>query len=114
MMIVDVTPSGLDYDAATDTAVLHFSRVSPPSSMPPRTPAQRSVDGQVLLDAAGKLVGVDLGDAYEGRRIVAMLGEHENVATTKPYTVTVVEERPRDAESILAVRIPHAKSVMRV
>jgi hypothetical protein len=50
------------------------------------TPAIGSA--QVLLDAHGKLVGVDLGGDGFGR-VVVMLGAHEDVATQAPARVTI-------------------------
>jgi hypothetical protein len=42
---------------------------------------------QLLLDARGKLVGVDLGGAGFGR-VAIMIGAHEDVASTRPARVT--------------------------
>jgi hypothetical protein len=114
MMIVDVSPSAYEYDPSSDTVTLHFTRFSPPSSMPVRTPNLRSVAGQVLLDAAGFLIGVDLAEAYAGRRLVAMLGPHENVASTSPATLSLKEERAgTDGDGLLAIHIPNARATIR-
>jgi hypothetical protein len=43
---------------------------------------------QVLLDSAGKLVGVDLGGSGFDR-VAIMIGEHESVARTEPARVTL-------------------------
>ena len=45
-------------------------------------------DAQVLLDASGKLVGVDLGGAGFDR-VAIMIGAHESVARAEPARVTV-------------------------
>jgi hypothetical protein len=43
---------------------------------------------QLLLDARGKLVGVDLGGGGFGR-VAIMIGAHEDVASTRPARVHV-------------------------
>lgn len=43
---------------------------------------------QLLLDASGKLVGVDLGGAGFDR-VAVMIGPHESVAQTRAARVTV-------------------------
>ncbi len=43
---------------------------------------------QLLLDAQGKLVGIDLGGAGFDR-VAVMIGAHESVAETRPARVTV-------------------------
>ena len=43
---------------------------------------------QLLLDARGKLVGVDLGGEGFGR-VVVMLGAHEDVTSQRPARVTL-------------------------
>ena len=45
-------------------------------------------DAQLLLDASGKLVGVDLGGGGFDR-VAIMLGAHESVARTESARVTV-------------------------
>ena len=45
-------------------------------------------DAQVLLDAAGKLVGIDLGGSGFDR-VAIMIGAHESVARAEPARVTV-------------------------
>ena len=45
-------------------------------------------EAQVLLDSAGKLVGVDLGGSgFE--RVAIMIGAHESVARAEPARVTL-------------------------
>ncbi len=47
---------------------------------------------QVLLDARGKLVGVDLGgEGFD--RVAIMIGNHEDVASARPARVTVTAGR---------------------
>jgi len=45
-------------------------------------------DVQVLLDASGKLVGVDLGGSGFDR-VAIMIGAHETVARAEPARVTL-------------------------
>ena len=45
-------------------------------------------DAQVLLDASGKLVGIDLGGGGFDR-VAIMIGAHESVARAEPARVTV-------------------------
>ena len=45
-------------------------------------------DAQVLLDASGKLVGIDLGGSGFDR-VAIMIGAHESVARAEPARVTV-------------------------
>ena len=47
-----------------------------------------SVGAQLLLDAKGHVVGLDL-EVDSPRRLVVMLGPHEAVASTKNVTATV-------------------------
>ena len=60
-------------------------------------------DAQVLLDAAGKLVGVDLGGAGFDR-VAIMVGAHESVARAEPARVTL---------SGNVVRIANGRSLVR-
>jgi hypothetical protein len=46
---------------------------------------------QLLLDARGKLVGVDLGAAGFDR-VAVMIGAHEAVAETRPARVSALEK----------------------
>lgn len=63
----------------------------------------------LLLDAAGYLVGVDLGGSGFERRIV-MRGPHEAVARTEPATAEIA----RDAEgAIVSVAIHGARALLR-
>jgi hypothetical protein len=47
-----------------------------------------SVEGTVLVDAKGEVVGVDV-EPSSNRRVVVMLGRHEDVATTRSAKVSV-------------------------
>ena len=60
-------------------------------------------DAQVLLDAQGKLVGVDLGGGGFDR-VAIMVGAHESVARTEPARVTV---------SGNVVRVANARALVR-
>jgi len=50
--------------------------------------APRLGDAQVLLDARGKLVGVDLGGGGLDR-VAIMIGRHEDVARAEPARVVL-------------------------
>jgi len=60
-------------------------------------------DAQVLLDAAGKLVGVDLGGAGFDR-VAIMVGAHESVARAEPARVSVSGNVVRVANGRALVR----------
>lgn len=60
-------------------------------------------DAQVLLDAAGKLVGVDLGGAGFDR-VAIMVGAHESVARAEPARVTASGNVVRIANGRALVR----------
>jgi hypothetical protein len=60
-------------------------------------------DVQLLLDASGKLVGVDLGGAgFE--RVAIMIGAHESVARSEPGRVTLAGNVVRIANGRALVR----------
>ena len=61
---------------------------------------------QLLLDAAGFLVGVDVG--AEPLRTVAMLGRHEDVNRTVEVTVQIVAGRVRISDAARLVRAREA------
>ena len=66
------------YDAATDVLALELeSAIS----------SRGKTSAQLLLDAKGYLVGVDVG--AEPARVVAMLGRHEDVDRTTETRVEV-------------------------
>src|ERR1700722_16728276 len=76
----------LRYDPATDEARIEVSDAgSGPALGAGKT---RTIEGQLLLDAQGYLVGVDLGGEGLARAVV-MLGPHEKVEETKPVTIVV-------------------------
>lgn len=58
---------------------------------------------QVLLDSAGKLVGIDLGGSGFDR-VAIMIGAHESVARTEPARVTLAGN---------VVRIVNGRSLVR-
>jgi hypothetical protein len=60
-------------------------------------------DAQLLLDASGKLVGVDLGGGGFDR-VAIMLGAHESVTQTRAARVTVTGN---------VVRIANARGLVR-
>jgi len=60
-------------------------------------------DAQVLLDASGKLVGVDLGGAGFDR-VAIMIGAHESVSRAEPARVTVAGNVVRIANGGALVR----------
>jgi hypothetical protein len=92
------------YDAGTDEAHVHLGDAGRiPSGSP------RNVDGQLLLDARGFLVGVDLGG--EGlERAVVMLGPHEKVDRTEPAKIVV---RPDASGEAVELVIPGANAALR-
>jgi len=72
------------------------------------TSRRERVSGQLLLDANGFLVGVDLGG--EGlERAVAMTGPHEAVARVEPCTVDVVRDAKGGAD-LIEVVVPEARA----
>lgn len=58
---------------------------------------------QVLLDARGKLVGVDLAGAGFGR-VVVMVGANEDVASQQPARITVAGNTLRVAGGAALLR----------
>jgi hypothetical protein len=88
-MLSERPARALRYDPATDEAHLEVGGGEDEGEVkesPERSP--RKVEGQLLLDAAGFLVGVDLGGEGLSRAVV-MLGPHENVARTEPAALLV-------------------------
>lgn len=78
-MFQDVRGVALSYDPAADIARLVVGGGGT---------TVRRVGGQLLLDAQGFLVGIDLGgEGFE--RTVVMLGPHEKVDRTVPADVEV-------------------------
>jgi len=98
----------LRYDAATDEACLD---VGEPGEAPP-TGRPRALLGQLLLDAQGFLVGVDLGGEGLSRAIV-MLGPHENVERTVGVELVVRGDASVGSSGAFEVRIAGAKEALR-
>lgn len=99
-------PTSRAYDAASDTLRLVLSESRTPGA-PGESASKRAATAALLLDAAGFLVGVDVGT--EAMRIVVMLGPHESVASTRESGVEIVES---DGD-LREVRVPHAKASCR-
>ena len=59
----------------------------------------RSTTGTLLLDARGRVVGIDV-DPASPERAVVMLGAHEDVTTTREARVSVTTD---DGGAVLAV-----------
>ena len=78
-MIREERVATVAYDAGKDELTLSCEGRLPRSS--------GEIQGQLLLDKAGFLVGVDMGE--EPERVVAMLGRHEDVERTVPARVTI-------------------------
>jgi hypothetical protein len=96
------------YDAGTDEAHVHLA---PQGGDAGRIASgnPRKVDGQLLLDAQGFLVGVDLGG--EGlERAVVMLGPHEKVDRTEPAEIAVHADASGEAVELV---IPGANAALR-
>jgi hypothetical protein len=94
----------LDYDPGTDVA-----RLAVEGSGPSTSTRAETVEGSLLVDAGGALVGVDIGEGP--KRTVVMLGKHEAVAKMVPARVDVA--RGAGGE-ISEIRIPSARGAIRV
>jgi hypothetical protein len=91
----------LIYDAASDVARLQVGAA---------VGGRKSVDAQLLLDAQGFLVGIDL-ESHELSRTVVMLGPHEKVDRTLLASVIVThdaEGQPAEVELRDARRVIRA------
>lgn len=96
-MLRELRARGLEYDAKTQEAHLAVEEL-------PELAAWAEASAVLLVDARGKLVGVDLGG--EGfQRTVVMLGAHEDVAEQRPARVRVAHASDG---AVLEVRIPNA------
>lgn len=73
------------------------------------TGERRAVD--LLLDANGHLVGVDLGGEGFKRKVV-MVGPHESVASTKPATV-VMTHAAGQPDEVASIAIESARALIR-
>ncbi|MEO8876379.1 MAG: hypothetical protein ABI461_12390 [Polyangiaceae bacterium] len=81
-MLREERAKGLSYDSTADLLVVTTGSDGAGSGSDKPFGHPKSVPLQLLLDAAGHLVGIDLGG--EGMsRLVVMLGAHENVADTR-------------------------------
>jgi hypothetical protein len=90
------------YDPATDVARLAVTDA-------PGTVRTRTVEGSLLLDANGFLVGVDV-DPHSADRVVVMLGPHEAVARTTSARVSVTTDA---SATVYEVRIRGARDAIR-
>jgi hypothetical protein len=107
-MLNQCAARAIHYDPAADEATIEVARAdsgafSRPSSGVPRSP--RVLEGQLLLDADGFLVGVDLGG-----EAVVMLGPHEKVARVSSAEVIVAWDA---AGAPVEVRVRGAKEALR-
>jgi hypothetical protein len=103
-------PKGLSYDSLGDLLTINMSGDLT------RDPAQaakshpKSARVTLLLDSAGHLVGVDLG-GDGARRLVVMLGRHEDVSDTREVSA-MVHFDGSDAPSAIVIsnarRLAHA------
>jgi hypothetical protein len=80
-MIREERAQAIVYDPSTDTARIVVQTGDGPPAF-----ERRKVD--LLLDAKGHLVGLDLGGEGFKRKVV-MLGPHESVASTAPASVSI-------------------------
>ncbi|MDB4994921.1 MAG: hypothetical protein JWM74_2353 [Myxococcaceae bacterium] len=80
-MIREERAQSVMYDTQTDVA-----RIVVQAGPSGADKEAREVD--LLLDAKGHLVGVDLGGEGFKRKVV-MLGPHESVASTRPARITI-------------------------
>jgi hypothetical protein len=96
-MLREIRARALSYDAAKDVAIVHLSTKADRD--------RRGVAATLLLDAAGFLVGIDLGGDVAGadRRIV-LLGTHEDVDKTKDAPVDVEGNFVRIAKARATIR----------
>jgi hypothetical protein len=103
-MLNERAAQALHYDSPRDEARIDVSDEEP-------RPAgkARSLLGQLLLDAQGFLVGVDLGGEGVARTVV-MLGPHEKVARTSPVELLV---EPNSSGRPVVVRVGGAKGALR-
>jgi hypothetical protein len=101
-MLNDLKVRAFTYDGGADEVRLEVGdEARAPSG------AARTVEGQLLLDAAGFLVGVDLGgDGLS--RAVAMLGPHETVDRAVPASLTVHADATGTAVMVVVKRTKDA------
>jgi hypothetical protein len=94
---------GLRYDAAADVARLLVA-------VPEGTVRTRTVSADLLLDAQGFLVGVDVEPRSRSQRTVVMFGPHESVAKTSPARVGLCADA---SGSVFEVRVADARRAIR-
>ncbi len=94
------------YDEATDIAKVTFEHTRDHATSKTFPAATKAV---LLLDAAGFLVGVDLGDD-RGTRAVVMLGPHEKVEAQTKASVLVARVGAADGYE---VQISGARAAVR-
>jgi hypothetical protein len=94
--------SGVLYDSVTDVSRVFVAQ-------PPGTVRTHTVAADLLLDAQGFLVGVDLEPGASTRTIV-MLGQHENVARKAAARVGVCTDA---SGGVFEVRIAGARATIR-
>jgi hypothetical protein len=94
--------TGVLYDALIDVTRVFIDR-------PPGTVRTRTVAADLLLDAQGFLVGVDVEPSQPARTIV-MVGPHEKVARTLAVRVGVCTDA---SGGIFEVRVQAARAAIR-
>jgi hypothetical protein len=101
-MLTETRATAIRYDCSADAVAVHAGTAKEPER-------SATLDATLLLDGSGFLVGIDLGGPGLNRTVV-MLGQHEDVASTKGAKVTVT--RGADGE-IARVTIARARSAVR-
>ncbi len=87
-MLREERPKGLSYDSIADLLTLDMSGDLSGNSAQSAKSHPKSARVTLLLDAKGHLVGVDMG-GDGARRLVVMLGRHEDVSETREVTAMV-------------------------
>jgi hypothetical protein len=95
-------PSGVLYDSTTDVLRVLVRE-------PPGTVRTRTVGADLLLDAKGFLVGIDVEPDAPGRTVV-MLGPHESVATKVSARVGACSDA---SGMVFEVRVAGARATVR-
>ena len=101
-MLNESRATGTIYDSVTDVTHVFVSK-------PPGTVRTHTVSADLLLDAHGFLVGIDIEPGASARSIV-MIGEHENVARKVPARVGVCKG---GGAEVFEVRIAGARAAIR-
>ena len=101
-MLNERRATGVLYDAVTDVSRVFIEQ-------PPGTVRTHTVAADLLLDAQGFLVGVDVEPGAPTRAIV-MLGQHESVARTVATRVGVCTDASGD---VFEVRVAGARAAIR-